>query len=97
MFEKKYPSSDHLLCNVPLHHFIYYLFQPNRNSIANKHGLHIQKKLAKLITNLFKLHEDVCKHGYLTVFHPYKQISSSEQQSNYHKVYKGLNSTISLI
>ena len=45
--KKKPPRSDHLLCNVPLHHFIYYLFQPNRNSIANKHGLHIQKKLAK--------------------------------------------------
>jgi hypothetical protein len=37
---------------------------------------------------LFKLHEDVCKHGYLTVFRPYKQTSSSEQQSNYCKNFQ---------
>ena len=32
-----------------------------------------------------KNHNDICKHEYLTAFHPYKQISSSEQKSNYHK------------
>jgi hypothetical protein len=83
---KKYSSSNHLLCNVPLYHFINYLFQPNRISIGNKHGIHIQKKMTKFeITNLFKDHEDVCKHEYLTVFRPYKQVSSSERKSNYRK------------
>jgi hypothetical protein len=83
---KKYPSSDYLLCNVPLYHFINYLFKPNRTSIGNKHGVHIQKKMTKFeITNLFKNHEDVCKHEYLTVFRPYNQMSSSERKSNYRK------------
>jgi hypothetical protein len=83
---KKYQSSDHLLCNVPLHHFINYLFQPNRISIGNKHGLHIWKNMTKVnITNLFKNHDDVCKHEYLTVFRPYKQLSSSKRKSNYRK------------
>jgi len=27
---KKYQGSDHLLCNIPLCHFVNYLFQPNR-------------------------------------------------------------------
>ena len=70
---KKYPGSGHLLCNVPLYRFINYLFQPNSISIGNKHGVHIQKKMTKFeITNLFKNHEDVCKHEYLTVFRPYQ-------------------------
>ena len=34
---------------------------------------------------MFKNHNDVCKHEYLTVFCPYKQVSSSERQSNYRK------------
>jgi hypothetical protein len=76
---KKYQGSDHLLCNIPLCHFVNYLFQPNRISIGNKHSVHIGKRMSKFeITNLFKLHDDVCKHEYLTVFHPYKQVSSSE-------------------
>ena len=81
---KKYQGSDHLLCNIPLCHFVNYLFQPNRISIGNKHSVHIGKRMSKCeITNLFKHHDDVCKHEYLTVFRPYKQISSSEQKSNY--------------
>ena len=40
---KKYQSSDHLLCNIPLYHFVNYLFQPSRISIGEKHGVHIGK------------------------------------------------------
>ena len=83
---KQYQSSDHFLCNAPLCHFINYLFEPNRISIGNKHGVHFWKNMTKFeITNLFKNHDDVCKHQYLTVFCPYKQISSSERKSNYCK------------
>ena len=83
---KKYQSSDHILCNVPLHDLINYLFEPNRIFIGNKHGVHFRKNMTKFeITNLFKNHDDVCKHEYLTVFRTYTQISSSTRKSNYCK------------
>ena len=83
---EKYQSPDYLLCNIPLHHFIHYLFQPNRISIGNSHGVCIWKNMTKFdITNVFKNHNGACKHEYLTVFRPYKQISSSERKSNYRK------------
>ena len=76
---KKYQNSDHLLCNVPLHYLMTYLIKNNRISIGYKHGIHIPKKMTKCeITNLFKIHDDICKHEYVTVFRPCKQISNSE-------------------
>ena len=76
---KNYKNSDHLLCNVPLHYLMTYLFKNNRISIGSKHGIHISRKMTKHeITKLFKMHDDICKHEYVTVFRPHKQISSSE-------------------
>ena len=68
---EKYQKSDYLLCNVPLHHLATCLFQNNRISIGYKHDIHIPKKMTKCeITNLFKIHDDICKHNYVTVFRP---------------------------
>ena len=44
---KKYQNSDHLLCNVPLHHLMTYLFENNKISIGYKHGIHIPRKMTK--------------------------------------------------
>src|ERR1700683_662684 len=72
---KKYKNSDYLLCNIPLHYLMTYLFKNNRISIGTKHGIHISRKMTKHeITKLFKIHDDICEHEYVTVFCPYKQI-----------------------
>jgi hypothetical protein len=86
---EKYKNSDHLLCNVPLHHLMTYLFMNNRISIGHKHGIHISKRMAKCeIIKLFKVHDDICKHEYVTVFRPYKQISSYERYLKYCETQK---------
>ena len=93
---KKYQNSDHLLCNVPLHHLMTYLFKNNRISIGYKHGIHIPKKMTKCeITNLFKIHDDICKHEYVTVFRPCKQISNSERYLKYCKTQKSQVDSVS--
>jgi|SRR5882762_6980684 len=40
------------------------------------------------IIKLFKMHDDICKHEYVTVFRPYKHISSSERNLNYRETQK---------
>src|ERR1700683_4493637 len=40
------------------------------------------------ITELFKVHDDICQHKYVTVFHPYTHISSSERVIKYCKAKK---------
>jgi len=86
---EKYKNSDHLLCNVPLHHLMTYLFTDNRISIGHKHGIHILKRMAKCeIIKLFKIHDDIYKHEFVTVFHPYKQISSYERYLKYCETQK---------
>ena len=77
--KKKYRNSGYLLCNVPLHHLMTYLFKNNRISIGHKHDIHIPRKMTKCeISNLFKIHNDICKHEYVTVFRPCEQIPNSE-------------------
>ena len=86
---EKYKNSDHVLCNVSLHHLMTYLFTNNRISIGHKHGIHISKRMAKgEIIKLFKIHDDICKHEYVTVFRPYKQISSYERYLKYCETQK---------
>src|SRR6267154_5932840 len=86
---KKYKNSDHLLCNVPLHYLMTYLFKNNRISISSKHCIHISRKMTKHeITKLFKMHDNIFKHEYVTVFRPHKQISSSERNLKYCETQK---------
>ena len=93
---KKYRSSDYLLCNIPLHHLMTYLFKNNRISIGHKHDIHIPRKMTKCeITNLFKIHNDICKHEYVTVFRPCKQISNSERYLKYCETQKSQVNNIS--
>ena len=86
---KKYKNSNHLLCNIPLHLLTTCLFQNSRIAIGHKHNIHISKRMAKFkITELFKIHDDICEHKYVTVFCPYTQISSSERGLKYREVKK---------
>jgi hypothetical protein len=55
-----------------------------------------QKKMTKCeITNLFKIHDDICKHNYVTVFRPYKQFSSSERNLKYRETQQSQVNNIS--
>jgi len=47
------------------------------------------------ITELFKIHDDICEHKYVTVFHPYTHISSSEHVIKYREVKKSQINNIS--
>jgi hypothetical protein len=47
------------------------------------------------ITELFKIHDNICEHKYVTVFHPYKCYSSSKQGLEYHKVQRSQVSNVS--
>ena len=81
---KNYSSSNHVFCNVPLHLLATCLFQNSRISIGYKHNIHVLKTMTKSqITELFKIHDDVCEHKYVTVFRPYKKITSSERGLRY--------------
>jgi len=40
------------------------------------------------IIKLFKIHDDICRHEFVTVFHPYKQISSYERYLKYCETQK---------
>ena len=84
---KKYKDSNHLLCNVPLHLLIDCLFKDSRIAIGHKHDVHIPRKMTKgEITELFKIHDGVCKHNYVTIFRPYTPISSFERGLKYREV-----------
>ena len=84
---KKYKDSNHLLCNVPLHLLTDCLFKNNRISIGHKHGVQIPRKMTKgKITELFKIHNGVCEHKYVTILHPYTPISSFEHGLKYREV-----------
>jgi hypothetical protein len=86
---KKYKDSNHLLCNVPLHLLTTCLFKNTRISIGHKHDIHIPRKMTKSgITELFKIHDGICEHKYVTIFHPYTPISSLERGLKYHEVQK---------
>jgi len=77
---KNYSSSNHVFCNVPLHLLAACLFQNSRISIGHKHGIHILKTMTKPeIIESFRIHDNACGHKYVTVFHPYKKIPSSER------------------
>ena len=84
---KKYGGSDYVLCNVPLHLLTNCLFQNSRIAIGHKHGIQISRKMTMSeIIELFKIHDNICEHNYVTVFHPYKLFSSSKQGLKYHEV-----------
>jgi hypothetical protein len=75
---KKYDGSDYVLCNVPLHLLTNCLFQNSRIAIGHKHGIQISRKMTmSKITELFKIHDSICEHKYVTVFHPYKLSQSA--------------------
>ena len=76
---KKYQGTNHLLCNIPLHMLTTCLFKNTIIPIGHKHDVHIARQMTKSeMTELFKIHDGVCEHKYVTVFYPYTQISSSE-------------------
>jgi hypothetical protein len=86
---KQYNGSDHVLCNVPLHLLLTCLFKNSRIAIGHKHNIHIPRKMTKSeILELFKIHDSICEHEYVTVFHPYTQYSCSEQGVNNCEVKK---------
>lgn len=93
---KKYQGSNHLLCNIPLHLLTTGLFKNTIISIGHKHEVHIGRKMTKSeIMELFIIHDGVCEHKYVTVFHPYTQISSSKQGLKYHEVQKSVVNNVS--
>jgi|SRR5882762_6787291 len=60
--------------DVKLHLLATHLFQNSRISIGHKHNIHILKNMTESeIINLFEIHDNVCEHQYVTVFHPYKK------------------------
>jgi len=86
---KKYKGSNYLLCDIPLHLLTNCLFQNTIIPIGHKHNIHISKRMAKSeISKLFKIHDEICEHKYVTVFCPYTQISSSERGLKYREVKK---------
>ena len=69
---KKYQGSNQLLCNIPLHMLTTYLFKNTIIPIGHMHEVHIARHMTKSeITELFKIHDGVCEHKYVTVFHSY--------------------------
>ena len=93
---KKYNGSDYVFCNMPLHRLLCGLFQNSRIAIGHKHDIHISRKMTKSkVTELFKNHDSICEHNYVTVFRPYMQYSSSERSSKYRKVQKSQDKNIS--
>jgi len=75
---KKYKGSNHLLYNIPLH-MLTCLFKNTIILIGHKHEIHIARQTTKSeMTELFKIHDNVHEHKYVTVFHPYMEISSSK-------------------
>ena len=86
---KKYNGSEFVLCNVPLNLLLSCLFQNTRIAIGRKHDIHISRKMTKSeIAEVFKIHDSICEHKYVTVFCPYTQHSSSEQDLKYREMQK---------
>ena len=91
---KKYDGSDYVLCSVPLHLLTNCLFQNSRIAIGHMHGIQVSRKMTMSeITELFKIHDNICEHKYVTVFYPYKYYSCSKQGLEYHKVQTSQVST----
>ena len=81
---EKYNNFYLVIFNVPLHLLVDCLFKNSRISIGHKHHINILNRMAKLdITELFKIHDSICEHRYMSVFCVCKEVSSSERGLKY--------------
>ena len=77
-----------MLCNIPLH-LLTCLFKNSGMAIGHEHNIHIPRKITKSeIMEVFKIHDSICEHKYVTVFCPYTQYSGSEKGIMYCEVQK---------